>query len=32
VFGSADNYKVLLIDSGYYVEVDGEFFTPDEVG
>jgi len=32
VFGSADNYKELLIDSGYYVEKDGVFYTPDEVG
>jgi len=31
VFGNKDNYKELLIDSGYYVEVDGEFFTPDEL-
>ena len=31
VFGSADNYQELLIESGYYVEIDGEFFTPDEV-
>ena len=28
VFGSADNYQELLIDSGYYVIVDGEFQTP----
>ena len=28
VFGSADNYQELLIDSGYYVIVDGEFKTP----
>jgi len=31
VFGSADNYVELLIDSGYYVEINGEFFTPDEI-
>jgi putative multiple sugar transport system substrate-binding protein len=31
VFGSKDNYQELLIDSGYYVEIDGEFFTPDNV-
>jgi len=28
VFGSADNYVELLIDSGYYVIVDGEFTKP----
>ena len=31
VFGNKDNYVELLIDSGYYVEVDGAFFTPDEI-
>ncbi|MCL1964940.1 MAG: sugar-binding protein [Firmicutes bacterium] len=31
VFANAENYKELLIDSGYYVEVNGEFITPDEV-
>lgn len=30
VFGSKDNYKELLIDSGYYVEKDGEFSVPSE--
>jgi len=28
VFGSADNYVELLIDSGYYIEENGEFKTP----
>ena len=28
VFGSADNYVELLIESGYYIEENGEFRTP----
>ncbi|MCL2811535.1 MAG: sugar-binding protein [Clostridia bacterium] len=31
VFGSAANYVELLIDTGYYIEIDGEFFTQDDL-